>query len=83
MVVSIITYSVVFLLIQNLNCAFYFLLTCMQELHTLFNLPYDRPYLKRANAYHFPDEPYKDGYLRNPHLHLNSPGTESGMVRLN
>lgn len=55
----------------------------MQELHGLFNLPCDRPYFKRANAYHFPDEPYKDGYLRNPHLHLNSPGTESGMVSLN
>ncbi|XP_035413734.1 ufm1-specific protease 2 isoform X3 [Cygnus atratus] len=53
-----------------------------KELHELFNLPCDRPYLKRANAYHFPDEPYKDGYLRNPHLHLNSPGTESGMVYL-
>ncbi|XP_030305837.1 LOW QUALITY PROTEIN: ufm1-specific protease 2 [Calypte anna] len=53
-----------------------------KELHELFNLPCDRPYFKRANAYHFPDEPYKDGYLRNPHLHLNSPGTESGMVYL-
>ncbi|NXC20513.1 UFSP2 protease, partial [Corythaeola cristata] len=52
------------------------------ELHGLFSLPCDRPYFKRANAYHFPDEPYKDGYLRNPHLHLNSPGMESGMVYL-
>ncbi|XP_064917266.1 ufm1-specific protease 2 isoform X6 [Columba livia] len=51
-----------------------------KELHGLFNLPCDRPYFKRANAYHFPDEPYKDGYLRNPHLHLNSPGMESGMA---
>ncbi|KAM9236462.1 ufm1-specific protease 2 isoform 1-T1 [Leptosomus discolor] len=53
-----------------------------KELHGLFNLPCDRPYFKRANAYHFPDEPYKDGYIRNPHIHLNSPGTESGMVYL-
>ncbi|NXX82571.1 UFSP2 protease, partial [Urocolius indicus] len=53
-----------------------------KELHGLFNLPCDRPYFKRANAYHFPDEPYKDGYLRNPHLHVNSPGTEPGAVSL-
>ncbi|XP_067154083.1 ufm1-specific protease 2 isoform X3 [Apteryx mantelli] len=53
-----------------------------KELHGLFNLPCDRPYFKRANAYHFPDEPYKDGYLRNPHVHLNSPGTDSGMDRI-
>ncbi|NXU55570.1 UFSP2 protease, partial [Turnix velox] len=51
-----------------------------KELHGLFGLPCDRPYFKRANAYHFPDEPYKDGYLRNPHLHINSPGAEPGMV---
>ncbi|XP_064508715.1 ufm1-specific protease 2 isoform X5 [Pseudopipra pipra] len=51
-----------------------------KELHGLYNLPCDRPYFKRANAYHFPDEPYKDGYLRNPHVHLNSPGMEPGMA---
>ncbi|XP_025961009.2 ufm1-specific protease 2 isoform X2 [Dromaius novaehollandiae] len=53
-----------------------------KELHGLFNLPCDRPFFKRANAYHFPDEPYKDGYLRNPHVHLNPPGTDAGMVYL-
>ncbi|NXP89821.1 UFSP2 protease, partial [Passerina amoena] len=53
-----------------------------KELHGLYNLPCDRPYFKRANAYHFPDEPYKDGYLRNPHLHLSLPGMESSMVYL-
>uniref|UniRef100_A0A7M4F083 UFM1 specific peptidase 2 n=1 Tax=Crocodylus porosus TaxID=8502 RepID=A0A7M4F083_CROPO len=51
-----------------------------KELHGLFNLPSDRPYFRRANAYHFPDEPYKDGYLRNPHVHLHPPGLESGLV---
>ncbi|MBN3301743.1 UFSP2 protease, partial [Amia calva] len=45
-------------------------------LHAKFELPEDRPYLRRPNAYHFPDEPYKDGYLRNPHLSLNHPSTE-------
>ncbi|XP_044310970.1 ufm1-specific protease 2 isoform X1 [Varanus komodoensis] len=56
--------------------------TYRQELHGRFNLPFDRPYFRRANAYHFPDEPFKDGYLRNPHVHLNPPGIESGMVYL-
>ncbi|XP_053112822.1 ufm1-specific protease 2 isoform X4 [Hemicordylus capensis] len=54
--------------------------TFRQELHSRFNLPLDRPYFRRANAYHFPDEPFKDGYLRNPHVHLSPPGIESGMV---
>ncbi|XP_026503690.1 ufm1-specific protease 2 isoform X3 [Terrapene carolina triunguis] len=44
--------------------------------------PWRKPYLRRANAYHFPDEPYKDGYLRNPHTYLNPPGIEAGMVYL-
>ncbi|XP_026503688.1 ufm1-specific protease 2 isoform X1 [Terrapene carolina triunguis] len=56
--------------------------TYRKELHELFHLPSDRPYLRRANAYHFPDEPYKDGYLRNPHTYLNPPGIEAGMVYL-
>uniref|UniRef100_A0A2K5E243 Ufm1-specific protease 2 n=2 Tax=Aotus nancymaae TaxID=37293 RepID=A0A2K5E243_AOTNA len=51
-----------------------------KELHDLFNLPHDRPYFKRSNAYHFPDEPYKDGYIRNPHTYLNPPNMETGMV---
>ncbi|KAH0616143.1 hypothetical protein JD844_027038 [Phrynosoma platyrhinos] len=53
-----------------------------RELHGWFNLPFDRPYFRRANAYHFPDEPFRDGYLRNPHVHLNPPGIESGIVYL-
>ncbi|XP_074847938.1 ufm1-specific protease 2 isoform X2 [Carettochelys insculpta] len=51
-----------------------------KELHELFHLPSDRPYLRRANAYRFPDEPYTDGYLRNPHTHLNPLGMEAGMA---
>ncbi|XP_063460098.1 ufm1-specific protease 2 isoform X2 [Pan paniscus] len=51
-----------------------------KELHDLFNLPHDRPYFKRSNAYHFPDEPYKDGYIRNPHTYLNPPNMETGMI---
>ncbi|XP_020863295.1 ufm1-specific protease 2 isoform X3 [Phascolarctos cinereus] len=51
-----------------------------KELHDLYHLPHDRPYFRRANAYHFPDEPYKDGYVRNPHSHLNPLGAESGMA---
>ncbi|XP_066574307.1 ufm1-specific protease 2 [Amia ocellicauda] len=50
--------------------------TVRKALHAKFELPEDRPYLRRPNAYHFPDEPYKDGYLRNPHLSLNHPSTE-------
>ncbi|XP_077671682.1 ufm1-specific protease 2 isoform X7 [Eretmochelys imbricata] len=53
--------------------------TYRKELHELFHLPSDRPYLRRANAYRFPDEPYKDGYLRNPHIYLNPPVIEAGM----
>uniref|UniRef100_A0A4W5RVP6 Ufm1-specific protease 2 n=1 Tax=Hucho hucho TaxID=62062 RepID=A0A4W5RVP6_9TELE len=52
--------------------------TRRKELHSLFELPDNRPYLRRANALHFPDEPYKDGYLRNPHVHLNHPVLENG-----
>lgn len=51
-----------------------------KELHDLFNLPHDRPYFKRSNAYHFSDEPYKDGYIRNPHAYLNPPNIETGMI---
>uniref|UniRef100_A0AAY4A110 Ufm1-specific protease 2 n=1 Tax=Denticeps clupeoides TaxID=299321 RepID=A0AAY4A110_9TELE len=47
-----------------------------KELHNRFELPDDRPYFRRSNAFHFPDEPYKDGYLRNPHNHLNHPNIE-------
>ncbi|KAG7458655.1 hypothetical protein MATL_G00222830 [Megalops atlanticus] len=47
-----------------------------KDLHRRFELPDDRPYLRRANAFHFPDEPYKDGYLRNPHTALNHPSME-------
>ncbi|XP_058049141.1 ufm1-specific protease 2 isoform X2 [Ahaetulla prasina] len=57
--------------------------TYRKELHGQFNLPLDRPYFRRANAYHFPDESFKDGYLRNPHLHLNPPTIESGMALVN
>ncbi|CAH2300369.1 ufm1-specific protease 2 isoform X1 [Pelobates cultripes] len=53
-----------------------------KALHEQLNLPFDRPYLKRINAYHFPDEPYKDGYLRNPHVNLNPPAVEGGTVSL-
>ncbi|XP_053559860.1 ufm1-specific protease 2 [Bombina bombina] len=53
-----------------------------KELHEKFSLPLDRPYFKRANAYHFPDEPFKDGYLRNPHAHLNPLFIEGGTVSL-
>ncbi|XP_076004319.1 ufm1-specific protease 2 [Genypterus blacodes] len=53
-----------------------------KELHQRFELPDDRPYFRRANAYHFPNEPYKDGYLRNPHLVLTHPTVENGKVYL-
>lgn len=53
-----------------------------QELHQHFELPDDRPYFRRANAYHFPNEPYRDGYLRNPHLVLTHPTLDDGKVYL-
>uniref|UniRef100_A0A3Q2WM59 Ufm1-specific protease 2 n=2 Tax=Haplochromini TaxID=319058 RepID=A0A3Q2WM59_HAPBU len=53
-----------------------------KELHQQFELPDDRPYFRRANAYHFPNEPYKDGYLRNPHLALTHPTLDNGKVYL-
>ncbi|KAM4583920.1 ufm1-specific protease 2 isoform 2-T2 [Odontesthes bonariensis] len=56
--------------------------TQRKELHRQFDLPEDRPYFKRANAYHFPNEPYKDGYLRNPHMILTHPTLENGKVYL-
>ncbi|XP_057699543.1 ufm1-specific protease 2 isoform X2 [Corythoichthys intestinalis] len=53
-----------------------------KKLHERFELPEDRPYFRRANAYHFPNEPYKDGYLRNPHLALTHPTLDDGKVYL-
>ncbi|KAM9857447.1 ufm1-specific protease 2 [Aulostomus maculatus] len=56
--------------------------TQRRELHQHFELEEDRPYFRRANAYHFPNEPYKDGYLRNPHLVLTHPSLDNGKVYL-
>uniref|UniRef100_A0A1A8RP32 Ufm1-specific protease 2 n=1 Tax=Nothobranchius rachovii TaxID=451742 RepID=A0A1A8RP32_9TELE len=56
--------------------------TQRRELHQQFDLPDDRPYFRRANAFHFPDEPYKDGYLRNPHAVLTHPNLDNGKVYL-
>ncbi|XP_068178240.1 ufm1-specific protease 2 [Antennarius striatus] len=53
-----------------------------KELHQQYELPNEWPYFKRANAYHFPNEPYKDGYLRNPHLVLTQPSLDNGKVYL-
>ncbi|KAM7419322.1 hypothetical protein PAMA_016440 [Pampus argenteus] len=53
-----------------------------KELHQHFELPDDKPYFRRANAYHFPNEPYKDGYLRNPHQVLTPPTLDNGKVYL-
>ncbi|KAF7666244.1 hypothetical protein LDENG_00112810 [Lucifuga dentata] len=53
-----------------------------KDLHQQFELPDNRPYFRRANAYHFPNEPYKDGYLRNPHQVLTHPTLENGKVYL-
>ncbi|XP_026159282.1 ufm1-specific protease 2 [Mastacembelus armatus] len=56
--------------------------TQRKDLHQQFELPDDRPYFRRANAYHFPNEPYKDGYLRNPHLVLAHPTMDNGKLYL-
>lgn len=53
-----------------------------ENLHRKFELSIDKPYLRRANAFHFPDEAYKDGYLRNPHTHLNPPNIEDAKLYL-
>ncbi|XP_076870267.1 ufm1-specific protease 2 isoform X2 [Brachyhypopomus gauderio] len=47
-----------------------------EELHRKYGLPSNRPCFRRSNAFHFPDEPYRDGYLRNPHTHLTPPTLE-------
>ncbi|TRY84926.1 hypothetical protein DNTS_004023 [Danionella cerebrum] len=51
-----------------------------EALHKKFKLLTDRPYLRRANAFHFPDEVNKDGYLRNPHMYLNPPNIENAKL---
>ncbi|CAL1601311.1 unnamed protein product [Knipowitschia caucasica] len=56
--------------------------TVRQTLHKKYDLPEDTPYFRRANAYHFANEPYRDGYLRNPHLSLNLPALDNGKVYL-
>ncbi|KAI3353156.1 hypothetical protein L3Q82_019706, partial [Scortum barcoo] len=56
--------------------------TQRKELHQEFELPDDWPYFRRANSYHFPNEPYKDGYLRNPHLALTHPAMDNGKLYL-
>ncbi|XP_007232859.3 ufm1-specific protease 2 [Astyanax mexicanus] len=56
------------------------LLAVREELHEKYGLPSDRPCFRRANAFHFPDEAYKDGYLRNPHTHLNTPNVEDAKL---
>ncbi|KAF3687717.1 Ufm1-specific protease 2 [Channa argus] len=56
--------------------------TQRRDLHQQFELPDDRPFFRRGNAYHFPNEPYKDGYLRNPHLVLTHPTIDNGKVFL-
>ncbi|XP_062864727.1 ufm1-specific protease 2 [Trichomycterus rosablanca] len=56
------------------------LLSVRAELHRKHNLPLDRPCFRRANAFHFPDDPYKDGYLRNPHTHLSTPNIDDAKV---
>ncbi|XP_058241026.1 ufm1-specific protease 2 [Hemibagrus wyckioides] len=56
------------------------LLSVREELHRKHDLPSDRPYFRRANAFHFPGEAYKDGYLRNPHTHLSAPSIEDGKL---
>ncbi|KAJ3613936.1 hypothetical protein NHX12_017515 [Muraenolepis orangiensis] len=56
-----------------------------KELHRQFNLPEDRPYFRKANAYRFHDHDDHDdhGYLRNPHRVLAHPaGLDQGKVYL-
>ncbi|XP_047431072.1 ufm1-specific protease 2 [Mugil cephalus] len=54
--------------------------TQRKDLHQQFELPDDRPYFRRANTFHFPNEPYRDGYLRNPHVTLTHPSLDNGKV---
>ncbi|KAK1792519.1 hypothetical protein P4O66_012454, partial [Electrophorus voltai] len=64
----------------QLWCSSEFSVFFTQVLHRKYGLPSDRPYFRRANAFHFPDEPYRDGYLRNPHAHLTPPSMEDSKV---
>ncbi|KAI5630435.1 ufm1-specific protease 2 isoform X1, partial [Silurus asotus] len=56
------------------------LLSVREELHRKHCLLADRPYFRRSNAFHFPGEPYKDGYLRNPHTHLTAPNIDDAKL---
>lgn len=56
--------------------------TLRKELHQQFDLPEDWPYFRRVSAYRFPNETYKDGYLRNPHRVLTHPSLDQGKVNL-
>lgn len=56
--------------------------TFRKELHQQFELPDDWPYFRRVSAYQFPNETYKDGYLRNPHQVLTHPSLDQGKVYL-
>ncbi|XP_066517555.1 ufm1-specific protease 2 [Hoplias malabaricus] len=56
------------------------LLSVREELHRKYGLPSDRPWFRRANVFHFPDEVYKDGYLRNPHTSLTAPNVEDAKL---
>ncbi|CAL8332824.1 unnamed protein product [Lota lota] len=53
-----------------------------KELHGRFDLPEDRPYFRKANAFRFPDQVHKDGYLRNPHQVLTHPSLDNGKLYL-
>ena len=63
-------------------CAYSELGSCQQELHARFELPEDRPYFRKANAFRFPDQVHNDGYLRNPHQVLTHPNLDNGKVRV-
>uniref|UniRef100_A0A8C5BAG3 Ufm1-specific protease 2 n=1 Tax=Gadus morhua TaxID=8049 RepID=A0A8C5BAG3_GADMO len=53
-----------------------------KELHGRFDLPEDRPYFRKPNAFRFPDQVHKDGYLRNPHQVLTHPSLDNGKLYL-
>ncbi|XP_053712999.1 ufm1-specific protease 2 [Synchiropus splendidus] len=56
--------------------------TQRRELHQRFGLPEDWPFFRRANVYRFANEPFRDGYLRNPHSALVHPNLDSGKLYL-
>lgn len=61
------------LIFKSFNLPVYVLLESRRrELHSLFCLPLSRPVFRRGNVFLFPEDINQNGYLINPHQHINT-----------